>query len=183
MIDHLQSWSDHLIPGPALDIGAGDGEISRWLAAHGFSVDALEPDPVQAQKLRATLAQVPIRLHQLDVLDFPIDAHSYTLIAASAVLHFIDPREHIPLAARIGDGLIPGGMFFAAAFTFDDPASGTQDPDDPGRVQHFFSRGELSRLFQALDVLYYEESRRAAPDSSYGYRSGATLIARRPNLP
>jgi len=179
MIDHLRAWRAHLIPGRALDIGAGDGETSLWLATHGFEVDALEPEQLNARHLRVLFKEFPIHLHPIDVLDFSFPGEHYTLIIASAVLHFIPAKHHQRLARRLIKGLAPGGMLLAAAFTCDDPSR--LDADEPGvdRVQHYFNEGELQQLFQPLDVLFYEEARRAAPDSFYGYRAGATLVARR----
>jgi cyclopropane fatty-acyl-phospholipid synthase-like methyltransferase len=176
MIDQLLLWRDHFIPGPALDIG--DGEISLWLAMHGFAVDALEPNQQQAEILHSRFAAYPIQLHLLDVLDFPLPSEKYALIIASAVLHFINREQLQPLAQRLIKSLISGGMLFAAAITTDDPAYQKAQAPDATHVHHFFGRGELRRLFLPLDVVVYEESRRSAPESMYGYRSGATLIAR-----
>jgi tellurite methyltransferase len=179
MNPYLQAWHDHLTPGKALDIGAGDGETSLWLANHGFSVDALEPDPQQASSLRARAASFPIQLHQVDLLEFNIPSEHYDLIVASAVLHFIDAELLPLLSQRLIRGLRPGGMLFAASFTIDDPSAQKHPLECSGRVRHYFEPGALCHLFQPLDILYYDESRRTAPESTYGYRAGATLIARR----
>ena len=181
MIDFLNLWRDHFIPGPALDIGAGDGEVSLWLAAHGFTVDALEPDQHIARMLHSRFDSSHIQLHSLDILNFPLPTEHYAIIIASAVLHFIERKQLPMLAKRMIGSLISGGMLFAAVFTTDDPAS--QDTPGSGvtRVRHFFKPGELRQLFHPLEILGYEESRRAAPDSVFGFRSGATLVARRPS--
>ena len=179
MIDQIHLWHDHFVPGPALDIGAGDGEISLWLATRGIKVDALEPDHQRARTLRTRFASHAIQLHSHDVLEFGIPSEHYAVIIASAVLHFIE-AEHLPgLAKRLIEGLIPGGMLFAAVFTCDDPSAQESQDGGVAHVRHYFERGELHQLFHPLDALHYEESRRAAPDSLYGYRSGATLVARR----
>lgn len=180
LIDQIHLWRDHLVPGPALDIGAGDGEISLWLARLGFNVDALEPDKRHAASLRSRFASHAIQLHILDVLNFDIPSAHYALIIASAVLHFIKAEQLPALAERLIEGLIPGGMLFAAAFTCDDPSAQVSPDQGVTHVRHYFESGELRQLFHPLDVLHYEESRRAAPDSTYGYRSGATLVARHP---
>jgi tellurite methyltransferase len=179
MIDQLRVWQAHLLPGRALDIGAGDGETSQWLATHGFEVDALELEQPRARHLQTLFSAFPIQLHSINVLDFNFAPVKYTVIVASAVLHFIQPNHHRQLAGRIVESLTPGGMLFAAVFTRDDPSM--LDTEDPGanRIHHYFDTDELRHLFPQLDVLLYEESRRVAPDSLYGYRAGATLIARR----
>ena len=145
----------------------------------GIMVDALEPDQQRARTLRARFASHAIQVHPYDVLAFDIPSEHYAVIIASAVLHFIE-AEHLPaLAKRLVDGLIPGGMLFAAAFTGDDPSVRESQDGIVAHVRHYFERGELRQLFNPLDALHYEESRRAAPNSLYGYRSGATLVARR----
>ncbi|TFH37022.1 MAG: methyltransferase domain-containing protein [Anaerolineales bacterium] len=179
MIDFLQLWQAHLIPGHGLDIGAGDGEISLWLAEHGFAVDALEPEQRNLQKLRLLFEPLPIRLHPINVLDFNIPAEHYSLIIASAVLHFIDAKQLPLLSDRLVKGLIPGGLLFAAVFTDDDPSALAADDLGPDRILHYFKPLEMLKLFPSLDVLFYDESRRVAPDSSFGFRAGATLVARR----
>jgi cyclopropane fatty-acyl-phospholipid synthase-like methyltransferase len=180
VIDQLLLWRDHFVPGRALDIGAGEGEISLWLARHGFEVDSLETSKRQAALLHSRFAPYPIHLHVLDVLNFPMHSDHYALIVASAVLHFIDLDQLKSLSDRLINSLIQGGMLFAAVFTTDDPAYQEAHDPETTHVHHFFRRGELRQLFQPLDVVLYEESRRSAPESIYGYRSGATLIARQP---
>jgi tellurite methyltransferase len=180
MIDQLQHWKDHFMAGPALDIGAGDGETSLWLAGQGFAVEALEPDAGAAELLRSRSAPHAVQVLQMDVLDFPIPSERYAIIVASAVLHFIDGALIHALAQQMVKGLLPGGMLFAAVFTVDDPAYLEPPLEGSARVLHFFGRGELRQIFLPLDVLAYDESRRAAPESTYGYRAGATLVARQP---
>lgn len=183
MIDLLQSWKGHLLKGKALDIGAGDGEISLWLASNGFEVDALERDHGSAAILAQRIGSAPIRLHTLDVLDFQISEKEYTLIIASAVLHFIEPKDRVDLSQRLIAGLHPGGMLFAAALTIDDPAAGADTGDRTSSMVHFFAPGELRQLFQTLDPLFYEEARRSAPEATYGFRAGAEFVGRRPSTP
>jgi hypothetical protein len=96
------------------------------------------------------------------------------------------------LADRLTESLVAGGLVIAEALTTDDPeavdlsAAGT-DPLEPNTYTsnapegliHFFEPGELRRVFQALEILEYEEFRRSAPEWPGGYRSGATLVGRR----
>lgn len=78
-------------------------------------------------------------------------------------------------------------------FTTDDPAleryrSSGVDPlaehtyplSGRSELIHFFAPGELRRLFAGLEVLEYEESRRAHPNDEAGYRAGASLVGRKP---
>lgn len=178
MIDQLRLWQDHILPGYALDIGVGDGEVSLWLARRGFQVEAIEPDQKRVAMLRSYLT-APIRLHAMDILAFNTPANHYALIVASAVLHFIEADQLPVLAERLIKSLLHGGMLFAAALTRDDPSAQVEGEPEGTSVKHYFNPDELRQLFQPLEVLYYEESRRISPESTLGFRSGATLVARR----
>jgi 2-polyprenyl-3-methyl-5-hydroxy-6-metoxy-1,4-benzoquinol methylase len=179
MIDELERWKYLLTSGPALDIGAGDGETSLWLVRHGFAVDALEIDPRRTQKLAARIGDLPIRLHTSNVLDFPFPIEYYTLIVAGAVLHFIPSAKLERTADAMIAALQPNGMLLAATLTEDDPSYGQTGAEGSAVVKHYFGANELHQLFGALELLEYDESRRAAPDSILGYRSGATIVARK----
>lgn len=73
-------------PGCALDVGAGSGRVSAWLAARGWRVDAVEP--------MAAFREHALRVHgdaarwldgALPALE-PIEASTYDLITCFAVL-------------------------------------------------------------------------------------------------
>ena len=192
-LDRLARWLSTSSRGRVLDLGAGEGETAVWLARQGFLVDAVECDPEAQAILRRARTGLTIVVHPLDLREFPFVPETYGLILALAVLHFLRPSELWPLADRLSDCLLPGGLLIAEALTIDDPEAGVLraaplpevEPntflfDPPQGVIHFFEPQELSRVFAGLEVLEYEESRRAAPESDLGYRSGATLVARRP---
>jgi hypothetical protein len=70
-------------------------------------------------------------------------------------------------------------MLFAEPFTIDDPSTTALVLEQSSRVEHNFEPGELCQLFQPLNVLYYGESRYAAPESTCDHRAWVTLIIRR----
>ncbi len=188
----LERWAPQAPRGPALDLGAGQGEAARWLETQGFEVEAVEADPVRFRRLAAGGSS---RLHafMLDLQDFVIQPGRYALILASAVLHFLRPSQLWTLADRLQAGLTHGGLLLVEVFTTDDPGCASRRAEGAPEVEpntflarepvgliHYFEPGELLRLFPALEVLAYEESRRLDPGAPEGYRSGAQLVARRP---
>jgi SAM-dependent methyltransferase len=191
-MEALGRWLGATLPGRVLDLGAGDGAIALWLGKQGYLVDAVESDLDKAQRLEQARQGLPIVVHPLDLRDFPLIPGTYSLVVAAAVLHFLRPSELWPLADRLTGSLVAGGLVMAEALTTDDPeavdlsAAGT-DPLEPNTYTsnapegliHFFEPGELRRVFQALEILEYEEFRRSAPEWPGGYRSGATLVGRR----
>lgn len=190
--DLLSRWIHRLPLGRALDLGAGSGGTAHWLAEQGFQVDAVEMDPARFMILSASCQQDNPRPHHADIAHFQMAAEHYSLILAQAVLHFLRPAQANRVAARIIDALIPGGFLVAEVFTTDDPEyldllRLTADPlgahtfrvSESGDVIHYFEPEELKGLFSSLEILEYDLARRIAPQSRAGYRSGASLVARK----
>ncbi len=177
----------------ALDLGAGEGETALWLAKRGFTVDAVERDPDIFARLVEACAGTSISTHLVDVTEFPLPPATYDLIVAQAVLHFLRPTQLWPLADRLAEALVPGGLLVAEVFTTDDPGcvalkeSGATEIEpntflapEPIGLIHYFAPDELHRIFAPLEILEYEESRQSNPRSEDGYRAGAQLVAKRP---
>jgi SAM-dependent methyltransferase len=192
-MENLQNWLEGISSGHALDLGAGEGEFALELAERGFRVDAVEGDARVYKRLAAACLDTPVAAHHADVMDFPIPPSVYDLIVAQAVLHFLRPTQLWTLADRLVAGLIPSGILLAEVFTTDDPgcvalkeSGATQiEPNtflapEPVGLIHYFAAGELRRVFAPLEVLEYDESRRADPRSEDGFHAGARLLARRP---
>src|SRR3990170_3750179 len=96
----LLDWIDHAPHGHALDLGAGQGETALWLVERGFTVDAIERDERAFGRLVRRSRSLAIRPRNLDLADFHPSPDSYSLILASAVLHFLRPTDLWPLADR-----------------------------------------------------------------------------------
>jgi len=192
-MDNLQNWLDEITGGHALDLGAGEGENALWLAERGFTVDAVERNPEIFGRLVEACAGTIVNPHLFDITEFPFSPTSYSLIVAQAVLHFLRPTQLWTLADRLVEGLTPGGILLAEVFTTDDPGcmalkeSGATEIEpntflapEPVGLIHYFAAGELRRVFAPLEVLEYDESRRADPRSEDGFHAGAHLVAKRP---
>jgi trans-aconitate methyltransferase len=192
-IQNLQNLLDSISTNRALDLGAGEGETALWLAEQGFIVDAVERDPLVFQRLQKACVGLDVVPHMADLNEFPLPPKTYNLIVAQAVLHFLRPTQLWPLADRLVEALVPGGLLTAEVFTTDDPGytslhesntleiePNTFEAPPPIGLIHYFAPGELLRTFTPLDVLEYDESRQADQRAEDGFRAGAYLLARRP---
>jgi len=188
----LATWIDRIPLGRALDLGAGDGKTSLWLAERGFRVDAVEQDPERIHDLRRATQGGSIHLHPINIMQFRPPKETYALVVAEAVLHFFAPSDLRPLAKRLTECLAQGGVLIAEVFTTDDPGYDVLRQEKVRQIEpntfeappllgllHYFEPGELRDLFSSLHPLEYVEDRRLDPASVEGYRGAARLVAQR----
>ena len=128
---------DHgLEPGPALDIGCGEGKSAVWLASRGFDVLGVDVAPTAIQRAQAHRGSVP---------DAP-DAG--------------DPSAGRMPAGRVPAGRMPAGRahFAVAAFPDDVPAlapevgaeGGFRFIMERGLLQHMRSPGDHAPFLEAV---------------------------------
>jgi SAM-dependent methyltransferase len=94
----------HLPPASArvLEVGAGDGDLARTLAAAGYDVVAIDPEPGSADVLAIPLAE-------LDEPEVPFDA-----AVAVVSLHHVSPLE--ASCVRLAEVVAPGGTLIVDEF-------------------------------------------------------------------
>ena len=192
----LATWIDRIPLGRALDLGAGDGRTSLWLAERGFRVDAVEQDSERINALRRAAHGMSIFLHPINIMQFRPVKDAYALVVAEAILHFLAPSDLRPLAKRLTECLAQGGVLIAEVFTTDDPGYDVLRQEKVRQIEpntfeapsllgllHYFESGELRELFPGLRPLEYVEDRRLDPTSVEGYRGAARLVAQRELAP
>jgi SAM-dependent methyltransferase len=190
--DLLRGWIDHVPHGYALDVGAGEGEVSIWLARQGFKVDGIEQDPEVCKRLREACKELDINIHRVSIMDFVFIEVRYSLVHAGAVLHFLKPTDLWVVADKMVSSMVPGGFLVAEVFTTDDPGydelrNSRAEEIEPNTFVsstfddpiHYFESGELARTCASLEIKDYEEARFLDPKDPEGYRAGASIVARR----
>jgi 2-polyprenyl-3-methyl-5-hydroxy-6-metoxy-1,4-benzoquinol methylase len=109
---------------PVLDVGAGQGRNSLFLARHGFTVDAIDPSPVgleMADKVAAK-EKLPITTYPVGFENFRADNAPYSAILLFGVIQVI-PRDKVDLLVQdIRRWLGNSGLVFIAAFSTEDPS-------------------------------------------------------------
>jgi len=190
--DLLRQWIDVIPKGRALDIGAGEGDISIWLTQKGFQVDAIESNPDACSQLGGRSKGLDVAIHSMDMRDYRFPKGEYSLVYAGAILHFLKPTDLWVLADRIVSTLVQGGFLVAQVFTTDDPGYEELRNTEAEEIEpntfispvlkepiHYFMPGELTRTFSVLNIQAYEESRIVDPADPVGFRSGASIVARK----
>lgn len=91
----------------ALDVGCGEGMLTRELAAVVPSVTGIDPDGPSIELARSHGGGDGIGYVQADVLTHPFERASFDLVASIAALHHMDTTAGLE---RMRDLLRPGGV-------------------------------------------------------------------------
>jgi SAM-dependent methyltransferase len=179
----LQAWADR-IPrdaGPVIDIGAGQGRHSLFLAHRGLRVDALEPSAVGADGLEqaAKAEGLPIRVHRNGFDAFAPEAPAAAILLIGLIPILTWPQiDALKEAALRWTG--PGSLFVVTAFGVDDPAHDRCRRDwspigansyrsAEGHLRTYLESGQLPTLFGDLEVLHHRDA--MGPEHHHGDRA------------
>lgn len=162
----LSEWIDRLPGGRALDVATGTGRNARFLADHGYEVDAVDISDEALRQARdhATRQSLAVNWIQADLDTYPLPTERYSVIVVT-FFHALD------LLPDLKEALEPGGVLLYEHHLRADPPAERGPSDD----RHRFRSNDLLRACLDLTVLHYEEATRITD----GRRSAvATLVAR-----
>ncbi len=141
---------EHAPSGRALDIGAGDGRHSIFLARNGFTVEAVDLSEEAVERLRefARRGHLPIEARVGDCADPDCIAGPYDMIVADTVLGHFELVEAQAIGRRVVEALASGGWLFVTALSDEDP----RESEFADLSWTYFSRDELIDLFPGLRI-------------------------------
>ena len=183
MEECIKKYSVHACT--AIDIGAGEGRNSLYLASLGFDVYAIEPSKVGAKKIlqRAKDNNVNVTVLNTDILSATKNLDSIGFAVALTSLEHMDYDYLLEAVAAIKQVLKPGAYIYAMVFTEDDPGY-KKDLMNASEcalfIKHYFKKGELKELFSDFEILEYSEYMKT--DETHGpihYHGKAKLFARK----
>jgi SAM-dependent methyltransferase len=139
----LLRWA-HLIPtgGKVLDVAAGSGRHTRWLAAHGFTVTAIDRDATAMQSL-AECARTLVA--DIEGEPWPLDGQTFDAVLVTNYLYR-------PLLPRLVAAVAPGGVLVYETF-----AVGNESVGRPARPDFLLAPGELLGAAPGLRIVAYED--------------------------
>lgn len=140
----------HLLPkGRALDIAAGEGRNTVFLAQHGLEVDAVDISETGLRKARKWAKEKGVKIHTIltDLNTYQIEEERYDLIA-----NFYFLNRH--LLPKMKKGLKIGGRIIFETYILEQRELGTGGPKHP---RYFLKHNELLKLFHGFRVLFYRE--------------------------
>lgn len=161
--------------GAVLDIAAGRGRNALYLAAHGYTVEAIDRDEQALAELSAAARQR--NLPNLTVRGVDLEANTdrppdlgkerYDVILVFFYLHR-------PLFPALREALKPGGVLVSETFLIDNHLR----HQHPRRREFCLAHNELLDLISGLRVLHYDEGEHEGdPAGAPAYT--ARLVAKR----
>lgn len=172
--DGLKEVLKYTPKGVALDIGAGEGRNSIFLAENGFKVEAIDKIPEGLEKCRkfAKKYNLPIKIKVIDVKRFKFKKNKYSLILSIAALDFLKFPEIKKIILKIKHSLKKRGVFYLAVFSIKDPLfkkckkrklkmieKNTFYLPKLKTPRHFFERKELLNLLGSFKVIKIKEQK------------------------
>lgn len=141
-----------LPPGRALDLGAGEGRNSLWLASLGWRVTAVDLSDVALTRLAASAAEhdLEVTTEVADMNEFLGRDGQFDLVVLANV--HPDPDERTELLARAAAALAPGGHLFIVGHHID--SLGKAGPPRPERL---YTEDILAEAFPDLELLRLEK--------------------------
>lgn len=174
----------NLTRGNALDIGAGEGRNSLYLASLGFNVTSVEPTKDGANKIISNAKKLGLRVNviQDDYLSANITDKFDFIIAGTSLDHM--ETDYLKKAIqKLKDSLNIGGYIYIVVFTEKDPGY-LHDKDHASEcanfINHYFKESELKEYFSDYEILFYNEYMK--PDNTHGkphVHGKAKIIARK----
>ncbi len=152
--ERVHSWLKRLLPSaPAtiLDVGAGSGRDSAWLAGEGYEVVAVEPSAAMREGGQSRHGDRPIQwiADSLPALDRTFKSGlSFDVILLSAVWMHVAPPDRARAFRKLVTLLRPGGLL---AITL------RSGPADAERGLHAVSADEIKDLARDHGVYVEEE--------------------------
>ena len=136
--------------GKLLDLGAGQGQDSRFFAQHGFTVTSTDftPAPLNLTNSLAEKDGLAITFQEVDVSKvLPFEDETFDVVYSHMALHYFDKEVTKQIFTEISRILKPQGVFATLLNTVED--SEINDPGFQKIEQDFYQNpdGILKRYF------------------------------------
>jgi 2-polyprenyl-3-methyl-5-hydroxy-6-metoxy-1,4-benzoquinol methylase len=160
--------------GKALDIGAGEGRNSIFLAKNGFEVEAIDivAEGLKKCKNIARENNLSIKTKVIDIRKFNFKKQNYSLIISINAIDFLKSKEIKKIITKIKYSLLPKGVFYFVGFSTRDPLARRCREKKLKEIErntfylpkfktlrHFFRKREILNLFKDFKILKIEEGK------------------------
>lgn len=180
-------WVQQYLPGSGalLDLGAGQGQDSRFFAGKGYDVTSTDFS-ARALELGEQKSPGTISFQQVDLsAPLPFPNESYDVAYAHLSLHYFDKATTEKLFAEIYRVLKPGGILAALCNSSEDPEmlEGTEIEEHFVEVndiqKRYFSPDDARAFAKDFEIIVADDQGTTYKDSVKGVHNLVRLVARK----
>ncbi|MFC1682712.1 class I SAM-dependent methyltransferase [Candidatus Zixiibacteriota bacterium] len=155
-----------------LDLGAGQGRNTLFLARLGHGIDAVDPSQVAIETISSAAAGegLDVRTYHCDFEAFQPETDRYSAILTLGLIQLLSWQSIEKLIEKIRAWTCAGSLVFVMAFTTADPTfdrfkhSADWAPAGRNSFRHpeegyrtYLELGELLQLFAGWSVMHHQE--------------------------
>lgn len=174
--------SKYMKTGSALELGAGQGRNSLYLASKGFKTTAIDISPIGIESINKEAHNRGVILDAKvgDITTLEIN-DSYDVIISIFVLHHLTDSQALDLIKKMQIKTNPGGLNVFNVFMNQGDLMQDRELDS-----FYLKPGELRDLYQGWEILEYNESEvklsKNKSDGSPMYNLRVAAIVRKPEV-
>lgn len=155
---------------PILDIGAGQGRHSLFLASNGYAVESLEPSEVGINQIKeiAEKNSLPVFLTHGNLSTFEPKVDYYSAVLIFGFLQILNRDELNKLINSLYEWTAEESLIFITAFSTENASYAIHKKDDKeigknsfedsdGMVRTYLEPNEILELFPNYEVLHHKE--------------------------
>ena len=150
--------SSSIPPGPVLEVGCGEGELSMRLAARGHGVRGCDvsADVIDEARGRARLAGLAVEFWQCDIQDLTEQDAAPLVICCEVLEHLLDPQAGLERLALLARPWLIVSVPREPLWRAMNMARGKylgQLGNTPGHLNHWGRGAFLSQLRERFDIV------------------------------
>ena len=155
---------------PVLDIGAGQGRNSFFLAKAGYTIDAIDPSRISIETISdiTNRENYKINAYQQSFDEFTYRNNSYSAILVFGLFQILNLKSISLLISMIDKYTSNGSLVFITAFSIKDVSLKKYEKDwnkagrnsfcnDNGNYRTFFETSEIIKLFDRYKIIHQWE--------------------------
>lgn len=176
----VKKLTRYLQSGTVMDLGAGEGRNSLFLANKGFDVTALDNAEAGIEKLKKFAAEKRININALvgDARTIEIPKGQDALLAI-LLFHHLSRKEALTVIEKMKNATREGGFNVLNIITKDSDFY----RDDPNTDKFYADVGELKKLYEDWEILEFDSRNWQAfqkrPDGNPIFNTSEEMIARK----
>jgi len=170
----LEKFIKSFPKGKALDLGAGQGRNSIFLAKKGFKVEAIDKDykSLEICSNSAKNKKLKIKIIKSDIRKFDFKKNKYSLVVSVASLDFLKKKEIEIIIKKIRESLIKNGIIFLFVFSVKDPLYKKIKKIELKEIEentfylpkyktyrHFFTKKEIHEILQEFKIIHLKQKK------------------------